>query len=314
METRANYVAVGAFVLLVLAGMLVGILWIARVQFKTEFNFYQTHVSGSVSGLSAGAPVRLNGIDVGHVAGVDLDASDPQLVTLLLQVRDGIEIHSDAVADVESQGLTGVGYVEISGGTLASPLLKAAFGEPYPTIKSGPSTSLQEVFANAPEVLAHLLVIANRVEDVLDDKNRLAITETLANIRDITGTIARRDQDIDGLITDAQGTMRNLATASVMVKVLTTNLEHVSGKTDRLVDSADTTFNRATKLANDLDATVQAARPGLEQLTTTETARLDQLLTRADDLIASLNRLSHGLERDPREVLFGTRSDGYRPP
>jgi phospholipid/cholesterol/gamma-HCH transport system substrate-binding protein len=215
METRANYVAVGAFVLLVLAGVLAGILWIARVQFKTEFNFYQTHVSGSVSGLSAGAPVRLNGIDVGRVAGVDLDASDPQLVTLLLQVRDGIEIHSDAVADVESQGLTGVGYVEISGGTLASPLLKAAFGERYPTIKSGPSTSLQEVFANAPEVLAHLLVIANRVEDVLDDKNRLAITETLANIRDITRTIARRDQDIDGLITDAQGTMRNLATASV---------------------------------------------------------------------------------------------------
>ena len=88
METRGNYVAVGAFVLLVLAGMLLSFLWVARVQFKTEFNYYQTHVSGSVNGLIAGAPVRLNGIDVGRVARIDLDPADPELVTLVLQVRD----------------------------------------------------------------------------------------------------------------------------------------------------------------------------------------------------------------------------------
>ena len=118
------------------------------------------------------------------------------LSPLLLKVRHQIEIHADAVASVESQGLTGVSYVEISGGTLASPLLTAARGQRYPTIASRPS-SLQQVFANAPELLAHLLVIANRVEAVLDDKNRAAIAETLANIRDVTGTIAHRDKDID---------------------------------------------------------------------------------------------------------------------
>ena len=313
METRGNYVAVGAFVLLVLAGMLLAFLWVARVQFKTEFNYYQTHVSGSVNGLSAGAPVRLNGIDVGRVARIDLDPVNPDMVTLVLQVRDRFAIHADAVASLETEGLIGASYVEISGGTPASPPLKARRGEQYPTIASRPS-SLQQVFASAPEVVAHVLSIADRLEAVLDDKNRAAIAETLANVRDTTGTVERRDKDIDSLISDAGLTMHNLAATSGMLNVLVANLQHASGRADRLIESADATFNRATRLAADLDAVVQSSRSGLQQLTTTDVARLDQLLIEANHLTSSLNRLSHGLERDPKEILFGTRSDGYRPP
>jgi len=313
METRANYVAVGAFVLLVLAGILLAFLWIARVQFKTEFTYYQTHVSGSVSGLSAGAPVRLNGINVGHVARIELDPTDPELVTLVLLVEDRFKIHTDAVASLETEGLIGASYVEISGGTPTSPLLKAEGSEQYPTIASRQS-SLQQVFANAPELVTHVLVIEKRLEAILDDKNRVAIAETLANVRDVTGTIAHRDKDIDSLISDAGVTMHNLAATSDMLNVLIANLEHASGKADRLVESANTTFNRATRLANDLDTVVQSSRPGLEQLTTTDVARLDQLLIEANHLAASLNRISHGLEKDPKEVLFGARNDGYRPP
>jgi len=311
-ETRANYVAVGAFVLLVLAGVVLASLWLARIQFKDEFKIYQTHVSGSVSGLDTGAPVRLNGIEVGHVTNIHLDPRDPRLVTLVMHIRGSIDIHSDAVASLETQGLGGVSYVEISGGTLASPLLTAARGEKYPTIASQQS-SLQQVFANAPEVLAHLLVIANRVEAVLDDKNRAAIAGTLANLQETTGVVARRSKDIDHLIDDAGETMRNLATASARADVVAANLEHASDKADQLVASANTTFNRAGKLAADLDAVVQTSAPGLKQLTTTDAERLDQLLLQANRLAASLTRLSEGLERNPQQVLFGSRLEGYRP-
>lgn len=121
MEARAGYVAVGAFVLAVLGGILVATLWLARVQFETQYQYFETHVAGPVSGLGTGALVRLNGIEVGRVARIGLDPKDPRLVTLLLQVRDTIEIHANSVASIETQGLTGVSYVEISGGTLGSP-------------------------------------------------------------------------------------------------------------------------------------------------------------------------------------------------
>jgi ABC-type transporter Mla subunit MlaD len=152
------------------------------------------------------------------------------------------------------------------------------------------------------------------VEAVLDDKNRTAIAETLANLRDTTGVIDRRRKDIDRVISDAGKTMHNLSTASGVLDVLVANLEHTSGKADRLIASANTTFDRTSRLANDLDAVVRSSTPGLQRLTTTDTARLDQFLVDADRLTASLTRLSQGLERNPQQVLFGAHLDGYRPP
>lgn len=312
MEARANYVAVGAFVLAVLAGIIVASLWLARVQFKTEYKYFETHVSGSVSGLDTGAPVRLNGIDVGRVIKIELDPKDPELVTLILLVRDAIQIHADAVASLETQGLTGTSYVEITGGTLGSPPLVAGPDERYPTIASRPS-SLQKVFDNAPELLGRLVVVADRLEAVLDDKNRNAIADTLTNIRDTTAMFDRRSKDIDQIIVDGQQTMHNLAAASSVLNVLLAKLDRTSGNADRLVASANTTFQKTTKLAGDLDAVVQSSAPGLRELTTADVARLDRLLTEADRLTESLDRVSHGLEHDPSRILFGARQTGYRP-
>jgi phospholipid/cholesterol/gamma-HCH transport system substrate-binding protein len=170
------------------------------------------------------------------------------------------------------------------------------------------------VFASAPEVPAHLLMIANRVEAVLDDKNRAAIAETLANLRDTTGVVDRCSKDIDRLIADAGETMHHLSTASAVLDALVANLEQTSGKADRLVTSANTTFDRPSRLARDLDIVVRSSAPGLQRLTTTDTARLDQLLIDADRLTTSLTRLSQKLDRNPQQVLFGAHLDGYRPP
>ena len=112
---------------------------------------------------------------------------------------------------------------------------------------------------------------------MLDDKNRNAIAESLINIRNTTAVFDRRSKDIDLIIADGGQMMRNLAAASSALTVLLANLNRTTGKADRLVDVADVTFKRATRLATDLDATVQSSRPGLHQLTTTDTARLDQL-------------------------------------
>ena len=312
MEARANYVAVGAFVLLVLAGVLVGSLWLARVQFSTQYQYVETSVTGPVSGLSTGAVVRLNGIDVGRVAKIDLDPDDPTLVNLLLQVSGTIPVHSDAVASIESQGLTGVSYVEISGGTRHSPQLTASPGQKYPRIASRPS-SLQQVFNNAPALLGRLLVIGDRLELLLNDKNRDAIAQTLDNVRETTSALAHRSGDIDRLVADGAAAMHNLANASASLNVVASNLERSSDKGDQLIASARDTFDRAAKLASDLDALVQASRPGLRELTTNGVAQLDELLAETRRLVASLNRVSTGLEREPNRLFLGVRREGYQP-
>jgi phospholipid/cholesterol/gamma-HCH transport system substrate-binding protein len=312
MESRANYVATGAFVLLVLAGIVVAALWLAGAQLNTRYEVFQTRVSGSVSGLDAGAPVRLNGIGIGRVASIQQDPQNSGDVIVLLQIRQDATIRSDSVASLEMQGLTGGRYVEVSGGTLAAPRLTAAAGQRYPTIASRPS-SLDALFASAPELMRHLDVIADRLEAVLDDRNRRAITETLANLSDLTAMLERRTQDLDRLLDDSGSTLHNLAGASASLDALLGHFHDTSANVDRLVASANLAVARATDLASNLDSVVRTGRPGLRELTTTIPARLDALLTMASRLTASLDRVSTGLERDPSSILFGVRQQGYRP-
>lgn len=312
MESRANYVATGAFVLLVLAGIVAAALWLAGAQFNTQYALFETHVSSSVSGLDTGAPVRLNGINVGRVAGIQQDSQNPQDVVVLLQIRQDAIIRADSTASLEMQGLTGGRYVEISGGTLAAPKLTAAApGQHNPTIAWHPS-SFDALFENAPELMKHLNVIADELQSVLDERNRRAITDTLQNLSDMTAMLHQRSHDLDHLLADGGSTLQNLARASANLNALLDRFQGTSTNVDRLIASANQTFVRTTKLADDLDDVVRTSRPGLRELTTTVPGRLDTLLVMANRLAASLDRVSAQLERDPSSVLFGARQGGYK--
>jgi phospholipid/cholesterol/gamma-HCH transport system substrate-binding protein len=312
MEPRANYVAVGAFVLIVVAGIFIAGLWLARVQFQTTFNHYETDIPGPVTGLGSGALVRLNGIEVGRVTTIELDPNNPELVRVILEVRSNVEIRADAVASLESLGLTGVDYIEISGGTLNSPPLSAAPGQRYPIIASRES-SLQQVFSNAPQLVSRLLVIADRAAAMLDEKNRQAIADTLANVRDTTAVFKNHDQDVAQLIDDSDQTMKNLAAASATLKDTLTKLDRIPDQADALIANADETFREATKLADDLDSIAVQSKPGLRDLTTNGVDQLEGLISDARRLIVSLDRVSAQLERDPSAFLFGERRAGYSP-
>src|SRR3954468_17278910 len=100
MEPRANYVATGAFVLLLITGIVAVAVWLSGTQLKIPYTAYETHISGSVNGLDTGAPVRLNGIHVGRVDGIRQDPENPNDVILLLHIRQDAIIHADSVASL----------------------------------------------------------------------------------------------------------------------------------------------------------------------------------------------------------------------
>src|SRR6516225_8278971 len=162
METKANYVAVGVFVLICVIGLVVSIMWLAGAQYSQEYAYYQTYFEGPVTGLGKGTVTRYNGIDVGRITALEFDPNDPQRVIVTLQVQPGLNIREDSVASIDSQGLTGGSFVEISGGTATSPLLVAHEGQKYPVIRTKQS-SLQQLEQSAPEVVAKLNVAADRI-------------------------------------------------------------------------------------------------------------------------------------------------------
>src|SRR3546814_14502021 len=85
METRANYIMVGCFVLLLAFGLLGFVLWLAQFQFEEEYARYDIVFESSVTGLNEGSPVRYRGARVGEVLSVDLDPDRPTAIRVTLE-------------------------------------------------------------------------------------------------------------------------------------------------------------------------------------------------------------------------------------
>lgn len=288
METKANYVAVGGFVLVCMLGLVVTLLWLAGAQYSQEYVYYQTYFTGPVTGLGDGTTVRYNGIDVGRVTELKFDPNDPQRVIVKLQTKPDLHIRQDSEATIESEGLTGGSYVEISGGTKkAAELVPTAPGQ-IPVIRSSQST-LQQLAQSAPALLKKLNDAADKVNDLLNPQNRKAFGDILGNLDTTTTALAKRSADIDATLANFSVASKNLALASDKIAPTLTD--------------ADASVRKLGKLSDDADAFVNGE--GL--------AQLSSLLRESRGLVASLTRLSNELDRQPTQLIFGDRHKGYTP-
>jgi len=339
METRANYLMVGSFVLVFAAGLVVFVLWLAKVQFDVKFDRYDILYDGSVTGLKVGSPVRYRGVRVGEVIKISLDPAHPEQVQITIEVESATPVRGDTVATLEIEGLTGGLYVLLSDTTLAAPPLIAGEGQRRPVIASRPS-SLQQVLEGAPELVQKIDRLLQNVNSLLNEDNRAQFTATLANLRRFTGALANRREDIEALILDSRATMRNLNGATGAIEDFA-----VAMKTDgaRLVERLDTTLSSIDAMATGIDISVtdtaaeargliadlrktaksfSATSHQLESLiaenrepirdfTSTGLSELTVLLIQVRGLAVALNRVTTEIERDPARFFFGNRQQGY---
>ena len=116
METRANYILIGAFTLAGILGAFGFFLWLAKFEVSRQYAYYDV-LFDNVSGLSAAGGVSFNGLPVGQVISLQLDDDDPSKVRVKLEVDADIPVTEDTIAQLQSLGVTGVSYVELTGGS-----------------------------------------------------------------------------------------------------------------------------------------------------------------------------------------------------
>jgi len=199
METRAEYVLVGGFVLSLLALLVVALMWLVQAQYNAQAARYDIYFDGSVAGLDEGSTVRYNGVPIGRVSDISLDPKNLERVRVSIAVSPSIVIKSDATAQLEIQGLTGAAYVEIAGSNSNAPELVAQGDEPYPVINAQ-NSQFQQVINAAPELLEKLSDLTDQLNSVTDAKNRAALAQTLDNLRQVTGVAAAHKQDIGAIL------------------------------------------------------------------------------------------------------------------
>ena len=171
MEKDANYALVGFSTLLLVTGLIIFSVWLARLQFTQDYDQYDIVFQGPVRGLSQGGEVHFNGIKVGEVTKIQLDHDDPNRVIARARVTSDVPIRVDSYATLEPQGITGINYVQITAGSPSKQLLKDTVGPgKVPKLRTQRST-LSDLLEGGGTVLTRTVEPMDRVNRVLSDQN-----------------------------------------------------------------------------------------------------------------------------------------------
>jgi phospholipid/cholesterol/gamma-HCH transport system substrate-binding protein len=298
MESKVSFAIVGAFVLLLGAALVGGVLWLSSGKsYRKSYETYVVYMSESVSGLNPDAPVRYRGVQVGRVKRIELSPNSGERVRLTLDIEEGTPIKQDTVAVLRTQGLTGIAHVELSGGSRDSPPLKAKAGERYPVIASGPSL-LTRLDTALTELLHNVNDSSERFNAVLDADNRKALGQTLANLEVVTRTLAQRSQAIDASLANTEIAMQNLARASAELSGLADRVEQSADRFDRMSD-------KVSHASEDVAGTVRAAGADVHRFAGETLPEARALIVELRELSASLRRFSTELEQNPALLVQG---------
>jgi phospholipid/cholesterol/gamma-HCH transport system substrate-binding protein len=190
METRAPYVLIGAFVLVVAGAVFGFVYWLQNIGGLGERTAYRVQFENSVSGMLIGAAVLFNGIRVGEVTSLDLDPEHPNRIVATVAVASGTPVRADTKAGIDFQGISGVAVVTLNGGDPNAPRLVSADGRP-PVIAADPM-AWQTMTQAARTVLQRL--------DTILEENSAAFKTAIGNIATFAEALGRNSDRIDGIV------------------------------------------------------------------------------------------------------------------
>lgn len=301
MEVKANHVLIGAFTIATILAAFTFLVWLGQFTFERQFDDYDIIFDNGVSGLSVASEVRYSGIKVGEVTDVALDPSDPRRVRVIVRLDAGTPVKEDTVASIESGILTGVGIVQLSGGSPASAPLRAKDDEGLPTIPAR-LTGIQELAETAPNLLASAASLLARGNALLSDKNRTAIAETLANAQKFS---ARLD-----------AVMADIEAASARLDSITKNVDKIVADASTRVGPALTSLEKAgsgiAEVAQDLDRLVADVRPSFRDFARGGLTSFVAFVQEARQLTSTLERLASKIESDPGGFILGNDAPEYK--
>jgi phospholipid/cholesterol/gamma-HCH transport system substrate-binding protein len=300
------------------AAVLVGILWLGKTDYRGSYDRYEAYMRESVAGLSVNSTVKYRGVDVGRIKTIALNPTNPEEVLLTMDIMHGTPIKTDTIAVLETQGLTGLATINLTGGSRDASSLQAQEGQTYPVIKTGPSLffRLDEAVSRllSEEGLAQLLVDLNTAAKgaamVLDEDNRTMLKRTIKDLSEVAQTIAAHKTQIEQSLNGAARSADNLAKLTAS---LNSDVPTLLAGINKSVAALSTATDELARTSKTVGAVVNEARPELQQFTRRTLPEAGLLVTELRQLTGTLTRVSRELEREPSSLVFGRKTPSRGP-
>jgi phospholipid/cholesterol/gamma-HCH transport system substrate-binding protein len=309
-DRNTNYVVVGAFVLLVLGMALSFVYWYTDQRDKRTYTRYEIYYDGSVSGLTAGSPVRYLGVDVGKVARIMLDPKNLKRVEVIADVEEHAPVDTRTLALLSLQGVTGLLFIDLEEDPKATSTGPLPMGEHYPVINSAPS-DLDRLLRSLPALANHAIDLVDHMDQVFSEENVANFKAALANLRVASDRAPRMFREIEELVADLRHTSDEVDTAAADfdkvtndsagdIKVSLANLRRISGS---LASASDR-----------LNEFITQNEPALSRFTGQGLPELERLLHESRGAVRDIRDLSRSLQQNPAELLYESNYHGIELP
>jgi phospholipid/cholesterol/gamma-HCH transport system substrate-binding protein len=305
-ETRSSYVLVGAVALALTVALFAFVLWIARYS-GDEKKLYDILFRQSVSGLAVGSAVAFNGVPVGQIKTIALVPDQPEVVRVRVELGAEVPILEGVTAGIEGVGFTGVSQIQLTGAMRGEkPITEnGPFGAPL--IPSRPGT-LGQLLADAPQLLNRVSELTQHLNEVLSPANQKSLQGILHNTNRLTDSLADRGPEIAASVAELRKTLAAATAAAAAVEKLSGSANAVMAEDARpLIADLRKTVVSANVTLGKLDAVLDAAQPGVDQLSNQIAPDANALLREMREVTSQLGAVAAKLDEDPAGALIGGR-------
>lgn len=313
MEREANYVAVGAFVLLVAVMAALFVYWYSDARDQHDYTRYEIYFDGSVSGLSEGGQVRYLGVDVGRVVHIRLDRRAADRVQVIADIDSSAPISDRTLAELSLQGVTGLLYIDLQqlrGGTQTEQVMGPVQSENYPVIRSVHS-NFDLFLSSLPELAVRAGELATRANRLLSDENIAALTRLAASLERAGSTLPQAARDAGALIAELRS-----ATAESREVIAQVRAASATAAPDLAASMAHlrVTADHLATASEQLDGVLTENRSALRGFMQQGLPQVEALVRDSRDAAREFQQLSKSLRENPSQLLYQPASSGVEIP
>ncbi|EAL52954.1 MlaD family protein [Campylobacter upsaliensis] len=283
MENKASYFWVGIFIFGVFFASLIFMLWLGGYSEEESFEYYEIHTQESVAGLGLKAPVRLLGVEVGSVENISIYTKQNLEVNILIKVKKETPIKEDTFATLQLQGITGLKFIQLQGGSVNSKKLTSDDG--YPVIAFRESF-LATIDRQGERIFSLIKTADDKSKKLLSDENLQNIEMLLKNLAQLSENLNANSKALSKNLNEAS---KNVALMAKEVQLSAKNLRQTLQNVDESSKAFTLLMQKGTRKIDSYDELRDALLEDLELLKI---------------WLLESNKAIKNLQRSPSDLIF----------
>jgi len=303
MYSKVNYTLIGVFVVLFVTAIISFAFWLGNRGIEDNYTLYLLRVKESITGLSQDSRIKMKGVDIGVIKSIYINPKNIEEVDIIVKIKNNIPIKEDMFGIIKMYGLTGLSYIDISGGTNSSALLIAKDGS-LPIIKSGVSL-LSKLGNNVDEVMIKLVTLLDRSQRVLSDKNIDNFSKSIDNFQKLLEKSLVLESEAIKTMKDGDET---LIVAKKSIKDFTDDFHIVSSNinvaTKGIHKNIIPSINSFTKMSKSLEKMVKTFEKSVIRGDYNMQRIMKPMLIDLQELSIQIDQMATEFKESPNDIIF----------